>query len=231
MTNKIGGTGPGPAGVTAPASTSAPAAPAKADAPAAPAKDSGWNAVGGFFKKVADGFVDGAAATIGVAELAGVRYPVSQYEAKVDNNLTRGSRIDDPKGYDTLKAQGFKGIVDLTMEGTNDEKYAAPAGLNPLNIKILDNTAPSTEQMKQFLDFATDPKNEPCYVHCEAGKGRTGVAVACYRMAVQGWTADEAIADGKSHGLALPGQIDFIKDFGDKLKAGQIPGYPKPAIP
>ncbi len=230
MTNKIGSDAPRPATVSTP-STSPSAAPARAEAPAATEKHGGWGAVGGFFKKVADGFVDGAAATIGVAELAGVRYPVSDYEAKVDDHLTRGSRIEDEKGYQTLKAQGFKGIVDLTMEGTNDEKFAAKSGLNLLNVKILDNTAPTQGQMKQFLDFATDPKNQPCYVHCEAGKGRTGVATACYRMAVQGWSADEAIADGKKHGLALPGQIDFIKDFGAAMKAGQIAGYPKPQLP
>ena len=50
--------------------------------------------------------------------------------------------------------------------------------------------------MKDFLDFATNPKNSPCYVHCEAGKGRTGVASACYRMAVEGWPPEKAIAEG-----------------------------------
>ena len=207
----------------------------------------GWGAATGSVKKAADGFknsefaqavsngaknvaakiADGAAESIGVAELAGLRYPVSDYESKVDANLTRGSRIEDAKGYDSLKQQGFKGIVDLTMEGTNDEKFAAKAGLNPLNIKILDNSAPTQGQMKQFLDFATNPKNQPCYVHCEAGKGRTGVATACYRMAVDGWPPDKALAEAKKFGLALPNQTEFIQQFGKDLAAGKIAGYPK----
>ena len=82
--------------------------------------------------------------------------------------------------------------------------------------------------MKQFLDFATNPKNEPCYVHCEAGVGRTGVAVACYRMAVQGWPPDQAIAEGRKYGLQLPGQIHFVEQFGAQLKSGKIAGYPLP---
>lgn len=45
--------------------------------------------------------------------------------------------------------------------------------------------------MKKFLDFANDPAHQPTYVHCEAGKGRTGCAVACYRMAIQGWTGHQ----------------------------------------
>jgi protein tyrosine/serine phosphatase len=103
---------------------------------------------------------------------------------------------------------------------------AAKNGFKLLNIPIVDNTAPTTAQMTQFLNYATDPQNQPVYVHCEAGKGRTGVAVACYRMAVEGWTADQAIADGAKYGLGLESQVSFIRDFGNKLDAGQIPGYP-----
>ncbi len=187
----------------------------------------GWSAVGGAAKKVADGFANVAAESIGVAELAGLRYPVSSYESKVDANLTRGSRIENQAGYESLKKQGFKGIVDLTMEGTNDEKFAGKAGLNLLNLKILDNSAPTQAQMKQFLDFATNPKNQPCYVHCEAGKGRTGVASACYRMAVDGWPPEKAIAEAKKFGLALPNQTEFLQQFGKDLAAGKIQGYPK----
>ena len=185
----------------------------------------------GVLKDTKDAFFDAVAEAVGVAEMGGLRYKVSDYESKVSDGLTRGSRIDDPAGYDKLKAQGFKGIVDLTMEGTNDAVGAPKAGLNALNVKILDNSAPTEAQMKQVLDFVTDPANSPAYVHCEAGKGRTGVAVASYRMAVQGWTADQAIAEGKKFGLALPNQIEFLQKFGADLAAGKIEGYPKPQVP
>jgi hypothetical protein len=178
-------------------------------------------------KDLSDSFKNLGAETVGVAETLGLRYPVSAYESKVDAGLTRGSRIDDPQGYTKLAQQGFKGIVDLTLEGTNDAKGAPAAGLNALNVKILDNSAPTTAQMKHFLDFATNPKNSPCYVHCEAGKGRTGVATACYRMAVDGFTPEQAISEGKKFGLALPNQIAFLQQFGADLAAGKIEGYPK----
>lgn len=93
-------------------------------------------------------------------------------------------------------------------------------------MKILDNSAPTQAQVKQFLDFATNPKNSPCYVHCQAGKGRTGVAVASYRMAVEGWPPEKAIAEAKKFGCALPDQLDFLKQFGADLAAGKIAGYP-----
>ena len=197
----------------------------KADvkAVAADVKKGGWSALG---KDLKNAGATVGAESIGVAELVGLRYPVSKYEFKMSDQLTRGSRIDDPKGYESLKKQGFKGIVDLTLEGTNDAKGGKAAGLNTLNVKILDNSAPTQDQMKQFLDFATNPKNSPCYVHCEAGKGRTGVASACYRMAVEGWPPEKAIAEGKKYGCTLPDHVEFLQKFGADLAKGKIAGYP-----
>jgi len=188
------------------------------------AKGKGWSAVGKDLKNT--GATLGAE-LVGVAELGGLRYPVSSYEFKVSAGLTRGSRIDDPAGHAKLVQQGFKGIVDLTLEGTNDAKAGKAAGLHTLNVKILDNSAPTQQQVKQFLDFATDPKNSPCYVHCQAGKGRTGVAVASYRMAVEGWPPEKAIAEAKKFGCTLPDQVEFLQKFGKDLAKGKIEGYPK----
>ena len=75
--------------------------------------------------------------------------------------------------------------------------------------------------------MSTNPKNSPCYVHCEAGKGRTGVAVASYRMAVEGWPPQKAIAEAAKFGCTLPTQVQFLEKFGADLGAGKIKGYPK----
>jgi hypothetical protein len=71
------------------------------------------------------------------------------------------------------------------------------------------------------------PGAEPTYVHCEAGKGRTGVAVACYRMAVMGWGAADALTEAVNFGCSIPGQQAFIREFGEMLLAGPVAGrYP-----
>ena len=108
-------------------------------------------------------------------------------------------------------------------ENNNDEAMANKLGLTPHHIPILDNSPPSVAQMQDFVAFASG--NQPCYVHCEAGKGRTGTAVASYRMAVDGWSTERAIDEGKKFGLAMPNQIEFLQKFGDSL------GLSAPAAP
>jgi protein tyrosine phosphatase (PTP) superfamily phosphohydrolase (DUF442 family) len=162
---------------------------------------------------------DGAAEAVGVAELAGLRYPVKAYEAQVSDGLYRGSRVDFA-AMQALKAQGIRGIVNLCLENNDDAPNAAKLGLNALHIPILDNSAPTEAQMNQFIAFATSSANQPVYVHCEAGKGRTGTAVACYRIAVMHWTADQAIAEAKQFGLALHNQIAFIQKFAKDIGSG-----------
>jgi len=158
---------------------------------------------------------------IGYAELAGLRYPVTTYEAQVSSELYRGSRVDDA-GMAALKAQGIRAIVNLCLENNDDAPRAAKLGLAALHIPILDNSAPTQAQMLQFIAFVR--ANPPTYVHCEAGKGRTGTAVACYRIVVEGWTAERAIAEAKQFGLAMPNQIAFLEQFAADFAAGRLRG-------
>lgn len=176
-------------------------------------------------ERVRDAFLDGALKAVGYLELTGLRYPVKHYEAQVAPGLWRGSRLENAQQFAALKDRGFRAIVDLTREGTKDASLAPAAGLRTLNLPILDNDHPTLGQMKRFLDFVTSPENQPSYVHCEAGKGRTGVAVACYRMAVQGWPLEQALREAKGMGMAAPNQEAFLRMFDVALTTGRIPGY------
>jgi hypothetical protein len=195
-----------------------PVATAEASGPAAPsASERAFGPVGGFFKHVGQEAEVIGAEAVGVAELAGLRYPVKPYHAQVDAGLYRGSRLDDA-GMAALAQMGIKAVVNLCLENNDDAARAAKYGLKALHVPILDNSTPTIAQMNQFIGFATS--NPPTYVHCEAGKGRTGTAVACYRIAVDGWTADRAIAEGESFGLSLINQIAFIRKFAASRGAG-----------
>jgi hypothetical protein len=48
--------------------------------------------------------------------------------------------------------------------------------------------------------------------------------VAAYRMAVQGWSAGQALKEARDYGLRMPNQRRFIRRLGRELAAGQLNG-------
>lgn len=57
-----------------------------------------------------------------------------------------------------------------------------------------DDMPPTPPQMRAFLDdLSTVEEGQNVLVHCKAGWGRTGSAIACALMERQGWSADQAL--------------------------------------
>ena len=157
-----------------------------------------------------------AGKAVGEAEVlvGGPLYPIKAYREQVSPQLWRGSRIDDLAGYARLELDGFRGIVDLRAERSDcDQQWHDDRdvpGLQCLHIPVVDNTAPTVDQVRTFLEWLGDPNHLPAYVHCEAGVGRTGVFVAAYRVVVQGWSPQAALAEmlavAKRQGSPAPDQ-------------------------
>jgi len=147
------------------------------------------------------------------------------YEAIVNAEMSRGSQVDFRQLLG-LRERGFRSVVNLRDENNVNAIPCRQLGLRYLRLAIPDGTPPTRAEMKVFLDFASDPKNQPVYVHCLAGIGRTSCAVACYRMAVDGFTADEAVSEATEYLCFNTEQIRFIRDFKRALDLGMVPGYP-----
>ncbi|MCL5772850.1 MAG: sulfur transferase domain-containing protein [Firmicutes bacterium] len=101
-----------------------------------------------------------------------------------------------------LKAKGWKSDINLRTDGERGEvgddskiKGFKKLGLNYLYLPIADGSPPTEAQAKTFLNFVTNPANQPAHVHCRGGIGRTGVMVALYRYSIQGWPMDKAIQE------------------------------------
>ena len=110
-----------------------------------------------------------------------------------------------------MKENGWKSVVDFRQDGEKDNQYAVDSklpgfnelGLRFLSLPIKDGGNPTNEQADQYLKFVTDPQNQPANVHCAAGIGRTGIAVALYRYSVEGWPMDKAIAESSLYTKSL----------------------------
>jgi hypothetical protein len=159
------------------------------------------------------------------------RYQVTPYTYAVSELTSRGQRPDAKKLTD-LAARGCRATINLCAEvDGGDSPAIAEAGLAGVlrtrHIPVTDMESPTVEQVIEILDLLSGPGAELTYVHCEAGRGRTGVVIACYRMAVMGWSAADALTEAVNFGCSVPGQQAFIREFGDMLLAGPVAGrYP-----
>ena len=124
------------------------------------------------------------------------QYPVTAYTYPVSPELSRGERPSLAKLRD-LAGQGYQRTVNLCAETVGgDTPLITMAGLagplDTVHLPIVDMHNPTPAQVVQLLDLLTAPGAPRTYLHCEAGRCRTGVMVACYRMAVMGWDETDA---------------------------------------
>jgi protein tyrosine/serine phosphatase len=144
---------------------------------------------------------------------------------QMDDRFFRGARPKD-EDYQALAALGVKTIIDLTDNSIEYEKPAVEAaGLRYVNIPMVDKSAPSMDQINEFLKVVDDPETGKFFVHCAGGRHRTGVVGAVYRFHVNNWNLDQALAEmdqyefgsGYGHGK----QRDFVKEYWDQFQAKQ----------
>ena len=117
---------------------------------------------------------------------------------QVNDHYFRGAQ---PAGrdYADLAALGVRTIIDLQEDADpNEARLAKAAGLNYYVIPMSTRRAPTTDQLAMFFRLVNDP-TQPVYVHCKGGRHRTGVMTAAYRMAFDGWTADQAYDEMKRY--------------------------------
>jgi hypothetical protein len=166
------------------------------------------------------------------------RYPTTSYTYEVSPYLFRGSRPSavELKSF-SEQVPGFGAAINLREETPNgDLPTIQAAGLDGeienVHIGIVDMTRPSMEQVVELLEKLRELESRQvrAYMHCEAGKGRTGEMTACVRMATMGWSMTDALREAKNFGCSVPTQIAFIEQVGTQLSDGQnasaLNGYP-----
>jgi len=111
---------------------------------------------------------------------------------KVSETLYRGAQ-PTAEGMRELKRMGIRTVINL-RSFHSDRDEIAQTGLAYEHI-YMKAWHPEDKEVIRFLQIVTDPQRTPVFVHCQHGADRTGTMCAIYRIAVQGWTKDEAIRE------------------------------------
>lgn len=98
---------------------------------------------------------------------------------------------------------GVRRFLDLTEPGEHSpyapilERIASDRELSAthLRLAIPDETVPKPSRMREVLDVLSVDlsRDEPVYLHCRGGAGRTGTVVGCY-LVEQGLEPEDALA-------------------------------------
>ena len=113
----------------------------------------------------------------------------------VANNLWRGPR---PNPKDLLDAGINKiislesGIYELAHDDRYENWYPTDYGVEFYDIGCSDFLPPEPEKVLKVMDIIMG-SSQKIYIHCLAGKDRTGFMCAVYRMKLCGWSYEQAI--------------------------------------
>lgn len=119
---------------------------------------------------------------------------------KVTDDLYRGAQ-PAKSGFQELKKLGVRTVVNL-RSFHSDRNKIGNTGLAYEHI-YMKSWHPEEKEIVRFLRIVTDKNRTPVFVHCMHGADRTGVMCAVYRIAVCGWTRDEAIREMTTGGFGF----------------------------
>ena len=138
---------------------------------------------------------------------------------KVSDQLYRSAQ-PTAEGMRDLKALGIKTIVNLrSFHSDRDEIGQTRLGYEHIYMKAWHA---EEEDIVRFLTIVTDPRRTPVLVHCQHGADRTGTMCAVYRLAVQGWTKEEALKEMTEGGFGFHPIWQNLLDWINDLDIGKI---------
>jgi tyrosine-protein phosphatase SIW14 len=156
--------------------------------------------------------------------------------AQITPSLFRGAQPSH-EGFQALAKMGVNIVVDARGNRTDSEgKEIGGLGMQYVAIPW-HCPSPNDDVIARFLNLLQENPGKKVFVHCRLGEDRTGMMVAAYRMAAQGWTAEEAMNEMQQfgfssfHHLMCPGLASYEKSFPEHLTSNPAFGGLRSSTP
>jgi protein tyrosine/serine phosphatase len=138
---------------------------------------------------------------------------------KVSEGLYRGAQ-PSAEGMRRLKGLGIKTVVSLrSFHSDRDEIGDIDLAYEHMYMKAWHA---EDKEVVWFLKIVTDPNRMPVLVHCQRGADRTGTMCAIYKVAVEGWSKDEAIEEMTKGGFGFYSGFENLVEYIDELDVDKI---------
>lgn len=112
-------------------------------------------------------------------------------------------------------------VVDLRLSGKDrEEQIVTQAGMHFVSIPW-HCLYPRDHIFAKFLTLLRKNPDKKVFVHCRYGDDRTGMMIAAYRMAVQGWNSKDAAREMRKfgyHRLLCPSLEPYEESFPKRLQ-------------
>jgi tyrosine-protein phosphatase SIW14 len=120
---------------------------------------------------------------------------------EVTPTLFRGAQ-PTTQGFETLARMGINIVVDMRGSREAERERVTKLGMRYVPIPW-HCPFPNDDVFVRFLTLLRQNSGKKVFVHCRLGDDRSGMAIAAYRMAEQGWTAEEAKTEMEAYGFSL----------------------------
>jgi len=142
---------------------------------------------------------------------------------QMDERYYRGAQPLE-SDYKALKDLGVQTVIDLRNDPTDYEKPAVEAlGMKYVNVPMSGWKYAKDTQVEEFMKLMNDPATGVVYVHCKAGKHRTGLTGAVYRFEKYGWDYEKAYKEMKNYDYSSwPVHYNiksYVRDYAEHMKS------------
>jgi tyrosine-protein phosphatase SIW14 len=138
----------------------------------------------------------------------------------VSPTLYRGGQ-PSPQGLEGLAKMGVNIVVDVRLSGRDKERQeVTKQGMQFVELPW-HCLFPKDDPFVRFLALLRDNPGKKVFVHCRYGDDRTGMMIAAYRMAVEGWTPEEARQEMEKfgfHRMICASLRPYEKNFPERLR-------------
>ena len=114
---------------------------------------------------------------------------------EVDEKVLIGA-MPFARDVSALAKLGVTGVVNTCQEYAGPVAQYQEAGIEQLRVPTIDFTHPTLESVQRAVEFMEQQvaSGGAVYVHCKAGRARSGTVVVCWLMHSKKWSRQQAQA-------------------------------------